>query len=264
MKTSSSQLGFSLVELSIVLVILGLLVGGVLTGQSLIRAAELRSVSTEYSRYVAAMRTFQDKYFALPGDMTNATAFWVSAGGNGSINDAACRAVIQTAGHAGTCNGDGDGLLHTQFDGRTFWEHMRLAGLVEGSFYPWTFGTNGATTGVHTPLSKVGNQAGWFACETSRGNFGRPSRNMFVLSSAPWSSSACSAGLSAGISAAEVWNIDTKMDDGLATTGTLTATNSYDGQTDCLTDNFLNEVLASQYEINASRRSCHLYFVMGL
>lgn len=43
--------GFSLVELSIVLVILGLLVGGVLTGQSLIRAAELRSVSTEFQKY---------------------------------------------------------------------------------------------------------------------------------------------------------------------------------------------------------------------
>ena len=74
-----TRYGFSLVELSIVLVILGLLVGGVLTGQSLIRAAELRSVSTEYSRYVASVHTFRDKYFALPGDMTNATQFWGTA-----------------------------------------------------------------------------------------------------------------------------------------------------------------------------------------
>jgi len=71
--------GFSLVELSIVLVILGLLTGGILGGQALIRAAELRAVTTEYDRWVTATRTFQDKYFALPGDMTNATAFWGSA-----------------------------------------------------------------------------------------------------------------------------------------------------------------------------------------
>lgn len=58
---------FSLVELSIVLVILGLLTGGILAGQSLIRAAELRAVSTEYSRYITATQSFRDKYFAVPG-----------------------------------------------------------------------------------------------------------------------------------------------------------------------------------------------------
>ena len=67
--------GFSLVELSIVLVILGLLIGGILTGQSLIRAAELRSVTTQYQGYVTAVNTFRDKYFALPGDMPNAIDF---------------------------------------------------------------------------------------------------------------------------------------------------------------------------------------------
>ena len=67
---------FSLVELSIVLVILGLLTGGILAGQSLIRAAQLRAVSTEYSRYVASINSFRDKYFGWPGDLRNATAFW--------------------------------------------------------------------------------------------------------------------------------------------------------------------------------------------
>ena len=65
----TDQRGFTLVELSIVLVILGLLVGGVLSGQSLIRAAELRAVSTEHSKFVTAMNSFRDKYFAAPGDM---------------------------------------------------------------------------------------------------------------------------------------------------------------------------------------------------
>lgn len=64
MSSLSRKRGFSLVELSIVLVILGLLTGGILAGQSLIRAAELRAVSTEYSRYATAVQSFRDKYFA--------------------------------------------------------------------------------------------------------------------------------------------------------------------------------------------------------
>jgi prepilin-type N-terminal cleavage/methylation domain-containing protein len=75
-QTARDQSAFSLVELSIVLVILGLLVGGVLMGQSLIRAAELRRVVTDYNKYTTAVQSFRDKYFALPGDMTNAQNFW--------------------------------------------------------------------------------------------------------------------------------------------------------------------------------------------
>lgn len=59
--------GFSLVELSIVLVILGLLTGGILGGQSLIKAAELRAVTTELDAFQTATNTFRQKYFALPG-----------------------------------------------------------------------------------------------------------------------------------------------------------------------------------------------------
>ena len=68
--------GFSLVELSIVLVILGLLTGGILAGQNLIRASELRSVSTQINQLNTAFMTFRDTYFALPGDMRNAQDFW--------------------------------------------------------------------------------------------------------------------------------------------------------------------------------------------
>ena len=73
---------FSLVELSIVLVILGLLVGGILAGQSLIHAAELRAVSSEYQRYRTAIYAFRDKYLGLPGDITTATNFWGAADGS--------------------------------------------------------------------------------------------------------------------------------------------------------------------------------------
>lgn len=95
-------------ELSIVLVILGLLTGGILAGQLLIRAAELRSVTTEYNRYVTAVQSFRDKYFALPGDMNNAAAFWGAADGS-TGNTAACVTTASTS--TATCNGDGNGIV---------------------------------------------------------------------------------------------------------------------------------------------------------
>jgi prepilin-type N-terminal cleavage/methylation domain-containing protein len=73
--------GLSMVELSIVLFIFGLLTGSILDGQSLIKAAEPRSLRTDISLYQSALFAFRDKYMALPGDMTNATSFWGTAVG---------------------------------------------------------------------------------------------------------------------------------------------------------------------------------------
>jgi len=123
---------FSLVELSIVLVILGLLTGGILGGQSLIRAAEMRSISTEHARWVAAAQTFRDKYFALPGDMSNATKFW------GTADAASCS--LTSTGDARTCDGNGNGVLNYSFSGNTahehfrFWQQLANAGLIEGNY----------------------------------------------------------------------------------------------------------------------------------
>lgn len=132
-----SQSGFSLVELSIVLVILGLLTGGILGGQALIRAAELRSVSTEYQRWTTATQTFRDKYFALPGDMTNATAFWGALDGNNGIGPD-CRG--ESTGLP-TCNGDGNGRIESNTESAVsthekwlIWRHLVNAGLIEGSY----------------------------------------------------------------------------------------------------------------------------------
>jgi prepilin-type N-terminal cleavage/methylation domain-containing protein len=91
--------GFSLVELSIVLVILGLLVGGVLSGQNLIRASELRKYITLQNQYRTAISAFRDKYFALPGDMTNATAFWSAKAAANCTNNSGAAVVAAT----GTC-----------------------------------------------------------------------------------------------------------------------------------------------------------------
>jgi prepilin-type N-terminal cleavage/methylation domain-containing protein len=103
---------FSLVELSIVIVILALLIGGIFTGRSLIRAAELRSVMTDANAYIAAVGNFRTQYRYLPGDAPNAESYW---------------------GAATTVNGNGDGLAEGNERFR-FWQHLNLAGFVEKSF----------------------------------------------------------------------------------------------------------------------------------
>lgn len=124
---------FSLVELSIVLVILGLLVGGVLAGKDLIRSATVKSQISQISEVAVASRAFQDKYFALPGDFAEPTA--ASAG------------FTPRGPFAGM--GDGNGILEGvwqnaanrnapeyQSAGETvlFWRDLSQVGLISGSF----------------------------------------------------------------------------------------------------------------------------------
>src|ERR1017187_6530961 len=66
---SPFQSGFTLIEMAIVLVIIGLIVGAVLVGQDLIRAAEVRATISQIEKYNTAVNTFRGKFNALPGDI---------------------------------------------------------------------------------------------------------------------------------------------------------------------------------------------------
>lgn len=214
--------GFSLVELSIVLVILGLLTGGILAGQSLIRASELRSVSTEYQRYVSAAQTFRDKYFAIPGDMTNATKFW-------GDDNAVCPDAAVTNGTPGTCNGNGNGLVPLgsiePYEQHRLWQHLALAGLIEGS-YTGIAGAGGAShcvIGTNCPRAKLGS-AGWGIEAYANypgdsGWYAHQYGNVLVFGAQNSSENPSVAVLKPE----EAWNIDTKLDDGRPAYGKVLA-----------------------------------------
>ncbi|WP_197051962.1 prepilin-type N-terminal cleavage/methylation domain-containing protein [Sphingomonas sp. 35-24ZXX] len=214
-----SQSGFSLVELSIVLVILGLLTGGILGGQALIRAAELRAVPTEYARWVSATQTFRDKYFALPGDLTNATSFWGLAGGDG--RNAACNNAVTNS--TATCNGNGNGLIATTGanENTLFWQHQSNAGLIE--WKPIKASTC-CEVNQSLPASRL-SQGSWFI-----GGFSAPvsgSANAFDGVYAPnafsFSHRPNNSTVQGVLAPEEAWNIDIKMDDGIIHSGRYVA-----------------------------------------
>lgn len=147
--------GFSLVELAIVLVIIGLITGGILTGQELIRASELNSVASDYNKFKTAINTFKLKYNQLPGDLNNAQSYWgVNAG---------CAAGTAGTGTQ-TCNGNGDGTITTNNPGSITaaqeqfltWQHLANAGLIPGTYNGISSTAYSCmTTGTNCPMGRV-------------------------------------------------------------------------------------------------------------
>lgn len=260
----SNRHAFSLVELSIVLVILGLLVGGVLSGQSLIRAAELRAVTTEYSRYVTSVQSFRDKYFALPGDMNNATRFWGRLNGNADcVTNSSPVSAVATPG---ACDGNGDGLIGTGVAASQsaeyvqIWRQLALAGLIEGS-YAGLIGSGGVfdcTAGTVCPRSRV-NNAVWnvyylapnYAGDTVA--YAYDYGNYFSVGGTNTGSLA----LNPVLKPEEAWNIDTKLDDGKPATGKVIVRYWNNA---CATSTS-NTDYTGNYKLTDSALQCMLYFV---
>ncbi|MFH0934628.1 MAG: prepilin-type N-terminal cleavage/methylation domain-containing protein [Pseudomonadota bacterium] len=135
-----NQSGFTLIEIAIVLVIIGLLLGGVLKGQELINSAKVKSLATDFRNIPVYIYGYQDKYRAIPGDDKSAaihlgvaSAVAAPGNGNGLIDDA----------------WDDDATGSEAYD---FWLHVRLAGLTPGST------TSGAAD--YQPINAVGGIIG--------------------------------------------------------------------------------------------------------
>lgn len=213
------QRGFSLVELSIVLVILGLLTGGILAGQSLIRAAELRSVSSDISRYTTAVYAFRDRYFALPGDFNNAKAFWTNCTDHTNNN----------------CNGDGDGVFEhdvcasgNSSEINRAWQHLALAGLVEGD-YSTALNANCSGPSVTAPYNGIPGATVPRLRLSNGGIMFYRGLSLYGIDENVLNIGGYNAtnSLEGGIfKPEESWNIDTKLDDGLSSSGAVRAFNT--------------------------------------
>lgn len=150
----NQQQGFTLVEIAIVLVIIGLLLGGVLKGQELINSAKVKNFATDFRNIPLFIYGYQDKYKALPGDDKSASTH-VSGG-----TTATTPSGLQGNG---VINGAWNSSTNTD-ESYLFWQHVRLAGLAPGptdntatDYIPKNAdgGIIGITSGLSSPISTL-------------------------------------------------------------------------------------------------------------
>lgn len=184
-----TQNGFTLIELSIVIVIIGLIVAGVVGGQALVKQAKLRSVILDINMFSVGVNTFYLEYNSLPGDMNNAGDYWSGAyegNGNNRID-------------LGPNNGHNSNL-----EERAVWEHLELAGLI-------TFEDDNSDGTYDTPYPD-GNYVNRYSTTQNTLNFSGPG---------PISAGAYWQGI---LSSQQAYYIDSKMDDGMPATGEVLST----------------------------------------
>ncbi len=201
--------GFSLVELSIVLVIIAVIVGGITTAQSLIQNYRITAAVSDLKNYKNAYDEFHKRYDAVPGDMNDAVNIW---------------------GNPQTVNGNGNSFFSTSAEGARAWQHLLLAGFFEGvgSQTGVPFGSNPLIRpGQNVPETPLGKGTGYMFSNlimdtTLTGslpgapNFGR--RDNVLIIGKSYQTHLTGAAITGTMAS----NIDIKMDDGKAGRGMLT------------------------------------------
>src|SRR6266705_4724600 len=140
-RKNSTEAGFTLVEIAIVLVIIGLLLGGILKGQEMITQAKIKNAINDFNGIAVAVTSYQDRYRFLPGDDPGATARWtVQAPASGS-GDGVIAGLYNAA--------PGAVAPPAAAESNLFWQHLRIAGFVPGL-------TTGAGSGAQPPNAAAG------------------------------------------------------------------------------------------------------------
>lgn len=218
--------GFSLVELSIVLVVIGLLIGALVVGKEIVRNAELQALVAEFKEYEIAANNFKDKYAYWPGDFPDADEVWSQVNSNGHVG-----------------NGNGEIFVYSTFDERLyFWEHLMLADMIAGS-YDGT-GNSWPDKKDLGDMSRFEVMSQYIATSDARAY--EHSGNALVLQAVT------------ELGGADAYFIDKKLDDGYPEKGKLVV-HDYDyDPTDCINDDPFDSYTATYIIGNSD--SCSMIF----
>jgi len=220
--------GFTLIELSIVLIIISLIVGGIVGGKSLIRSAEINSIVSEANSFYAALNTFLDQYDALPGDMNNASQYWASA-----------------------TDGNGDGEIR---DNERFysWQDLSLSEILQATFTGDPGSPVKAEIGSNVPASDM-DGGGYSLRYIFAATFGKTG-NTIELGS--WTSLDAPITSGALLAAKEAKLIDKKMDDGVADKGKVFGIDS-DNVAGC---SAIYSAASGTYQLSNADITCRMHF----
>ena len=197
------QSGFTLIEIAIVLVIIGLLLGGILKGQELINSARVKNLATDFRNIPVFIYGYQDKFKSLPGDDLHADTH-LTGGTNATTPGTLGNGVIEGNWNSATITDES----------YLFWQHVRLAGLAPGVTTP------GAADYLPTNASggTIGIQSGTTVAANSPivGADGKAIGGAYVI---------CSTGILGKFAK----QLDAQMDDGNTAAGSMmaTPTNAY-------------------------------------
>jgi prepilin-type N-terminal cleavage/methylation domain-containing protein len=224
---SGHQHGFTLIELSIVLVIVGLITGGILVGRDLIHTAELRSVIKQKEDYESAVNTFRTKYNCLPADCANATAYGFTRNGNGD-------GVI-------------DDMPGSSYEVEDFWQELQKAGLISFTLDVARCGNNpggySCIPGHASPPTKLtwtsardSSIAGWWIMASPATSDATTQKN--IPNNLVITAGLIDNGDGPGVNYAgdpipplDAYSIDSKLDDGLPNSGAIRAWSEQDDTT---------------------------------
>lgn len=245
--TSKNSNGFTLVELSLVIVIIGLIIAGITAGNSLIRQAKLRTILTDIDKYKTALNAFKLQYNGLPGDLISASRYW----------GASCDATTSN------CDGNGDRIIDnpnstTDNESIRAWQHLALAKLIPGTYTGQGVVAGGSLAtirfSVNAPISSITNTGFSISGSGAWGTTG----NLFQYGKqAPGYWASYSA-----VTPQEAFNLDMKTDNGTANTGTLYTIRGDEYYTiagRCV-DKDYNAPAPVSYILSDSSVSCRLFF----
>lgn len=229
----SMRKGFSLVELSIVLAIIGLLTGGILAGQSLIKGGKIRGTISELQQVQVAAANYVAKYDAFPGDQKDAFSYFGTS----------CAAT------AAACNGGGDGLVNDwTYEYHNFWVHLRNAGLLN---------MTAATDSASRMKTKIDN-AVLYAFEDGY-YWNGPNRNAVIFTRLGTQGASWQEG---GLIPENAWQIDKKIDDGFAQNGGFRGFNGLDDASGGTTETCLTAAPYEYVVSNSTTQTCwSLYMI---
>lgn len=232
------QRGFTLIEMSIVLVIIGLIIGGILKGQEIIESSRQKNVITQVDTIRAAVNTFADKYNSLPGDYNlattriNGTATLLADGDADGIIGAIEADAASIQGETGIADPE-------QYD---FFNHLSLAELISGTTPSVTAPTG---FGDGSPLPAIAVPGAGMTVVYGTHELGNNDRQSHWLRLHKTVAGASNDATEGALSGKRAFEMDLKIDDALAYDGTMRITDA-GGATGCNTAGAYNSLVTTQ------------------